>query len=86
MSHMIRHHISVNHESSYLRVMQSDMKRVLFFFVDKFFFCARFEKFFLFQAHGKPFRKKRTSSTVAWWLLHKRGRPPRYLSQSHALA
>lgn len=51
MSHMIQHHISVNHESSYLRVMQSDMKRVLFF-VDKFFFCTRFEKFFLFQAHG----------------------------------
>ena len=38
MSHMIQHHISVNHESSYLRVMQSDMKRVLF--VDKFFLYA----------------------------------------------
>ena len=47
MSHMIQHHISVNHESSYLRVIQSDMKRVLF--VDKFFFVRVLKNFFYFR-------------------------------------
>ena len=53
---MIQHHISVNHESSYLRVMQSDMKRVLFC---RQILFVRVLKIFLFQAHGKPFRKER---------------------------